>query len=189
MKKVILFATCLLTAGIFYSCVSNEESKLVSEKPSANSYNLPKPVSLDKKKNSRQENGISYGLNLYGYQYSDFNGSSYTKQVTAWVSNNTNSPQNIRFNINSFGNYSSCVIASSVDGITGGGNASLSGKYRIVWRPGNNFQVQPGEYSTMTFTLKIRDPFACVEGSWTIEMNTPFNTTSNYTDDYIYLIQ
>ncbi len=127
---------------------------------------------------------------MYGYQYSDFNGDSYIKQVTAWVSNNTDFPQNIRHNINSLGNYQGCVKVSSVDGITGGGNSAQSGEYKIVWRPGNSFQVQPGQYCTTTFTLKVYDPFSCVEGSYVMELNTPFtfSTTSNYIDDYIYLI-
>ncbi len=37
---------------IINSCVSNEENKLVSEKALSNSYNLAKPVPLDKKKDS-----------------------------------------------------------------------------------------------------------------------------------------
>ncbi len=189
MKRIILRIICLLTVAILYNCVSKEESQLGSDKPLSNGHSLPKPLLLDKNKSSRQENGISYGFDLYGYQYSTLNGGNYTKQFTVWVSNNTGSPQNIRFSINSFDNYRGCVRVSSVDGITGGGYSAQSGEYKIVWRPGNNFQVQPGEYCTTTFTLIIYRPFGCVEGSYVMEMNTPFTTNSNFTDDYVYLIQ
>lgn len=191
MKKTTFLLVLLLMT--LFGCIKTEDiiSPIDNIKELGTYANLPKPKHLNAKQ-SRDVAGIIYNFDKSGYQYSETN-NGFRCHVQGYVHNGTSSQQIVYFKIKAFGGSSSCVKLESINSLIGGGdvNVSYSNPYEFTWNPANSDGefMDPGQSCYVNFTLIIKDPYACVEGSWYMQLFGSMNSQVNYTDDYIYLIQ